>query len=334
MRLIILDTWDTLLKKMVIDLHDIMIIDVNNIEIKKYENVKFYKGFNIDEICKYCILKNYNVVDDNYVDKCCSYIDYFEQLFKTNNFTEFICWNNVTSFRRVGYLFAKKYNIKTTIIDVASFPYRFIVDSDNVNIHSNFYNKWNNEYKFQELKQCQKDDLRAFIHRYHQTKESRIQSDNKFEFKKHFDYWLVALQVQNDANILYYNYNNFNNRKIFEFISNNKNMFFYIKNHPMDDNKEQTTKKFMIFDNVKFVDEYNIHDLLINSSGVITVNSSVGIEALTYSKRVLCLGKSIYSDCSVINMFDNINQNLIDQFLYNYIFKFTKTKNELLGGLK
>lgn len=105
-----------------------------------------------------------------------------------------------------------------------------------------------------------------------------------------------------------------------------------VKEHPSDWGRIDYTKLRQQYQerNVIFANEYRTEDLIKGSSGVITLNSTVGIEALLYHKPVISLGDAFYNIPGLVThvtdpnkladyfyVFDRpININLTDKFLY------------------
>ncbi|MBU8909558.1 capsular polysaccharide export protein, LipB/KpsS family, partial [Desertibacillus haloalkaliphilus] len=90
-------------------------------------------------------------------------------------------------------------------------------------------------------------------------------------------------------------------------------------------------------DTVIFVKKYNIHQLIEKALAVVTINSTVGIEALAHHKRVITLGQALYniegiaSTCESLDELDTIlkkvlnkpiNTARIDKFLYYLRFSY------------
>ncbi|WP_413378259.1 hypothetical protein [Alkalihalobacillus sp. 1P02AB] len=95
-----------------------------------------------------------------------------------------------------------------------------------------------------------------------------------------------------------------------------------------------------------FVKKFNIHSLIKNALAVITINSTVGIEALTQHKRVITLGEALYniegitwhckhpSDLANVlktSLNEQVNHSLIDKYLYYLRFHY-QIEGTLNGG--
>lgn len=91
----------------------------------------------------------------------------------------------------------------------------------------------------------------------------------------------------------------------------NKKIKIIFKIHPEQNTQDkffdineiyQTFKK-----NAFFVKNYNLNQIILNSKLVITINSTVGILALNMNKKVMVLGKSIYSLENIVFCVNDIN---------------------------
>ena len=92
--------------------------------------------------------------------------------------------------------------------------------------------------------------------------------------------------------------------------------------------------------------EHDVYDLLANSKGVITINSSVGLEAFSFQVPVLTLGKALYSFDGLTNRISNLDsfcktlakvprlewsQDERERFL-NFLYFWFPTKESVLSG--
>lgn len=84
-----------------------------------------------------------------------------------------------------------------------------------------------------------------------------------------------------------------------------KKLLFVVKEHPSD--ARSYTEFHCLHDRIKFVDE-NTEKLIENAKAVITLNSSVGIEAAMMDKGVIVLGNACYGVDGVTLVVSNENQ--------------------------
>lgn len=114
------------------------------------------------------------------------------------------------------------------------------------------------------------------------------------------------LQVQLDTNILLYCKYRTMREAFFEIYNNmnDDNTIFIIRPHP-----EELNDSFINipkFDNVLVVRDKDLQYWLLVADIIITINSTVGLEALLMNKPVICLGKSIYSQLKCLSSYQNI----------------------------
>jgi capsular polysaccharide export protein len=145
----------------------------------------------------------------------------------------------------------------------------------------------------------------AWRRRRHNVNSKRVKSRCKGELSK--NYFLLPLQVRNDAQILHYS-----SFKSIEDILNlvvesfakyaPHRLFLVIKHHPMDRGYSDYSKLIKnisadhgVYDRVIYTWDSHLPTILNNSLGVVTVNSTVGLQALFHKTPVKVLGKAIYN---------------------------------------
>jgi len=165
------------------------------------------------------------------------------------------------------------------------------------------------------------------------------------------NYIFVPFQVVNDSQTLVHS--DFNNMKEFaetviKGVNNynnkikDKKISLVFKEHPMDVGKvkyDEFYDKYSDNQNIIFLKSGNTKKLIKNSKLIITINSTVGIEALEMHKKVICLGKAFYSIDGIAQKSNDenlatdiedilskeLNENLINNFIdylkYNYQYQ-------------
>lgn len=80
--------------------------------------------------------------------------------------------------------------------------------------------------------------------------------------------------------------------------------FFLLKKHPLE------TEYFSFeSDNVGYVpDDTNMYDLIEMSTAVLLINSGVGLNALAYEKKVICMGQSFYASPGLAIHAESVDQ--------------------------
>lgn len=107
-----------------------------------------------------------------------------------------------------------------------------------------------------------------------------------------------------------------------------------IKPHPAERNSEIAD----YIGNLKsvhrqiYIVPYNTYMLIKHTCKVITINSTVGIEALIYHKHVEVLGKSFYGRYCQPDINKPVDTSRNDRFLYNYLFNILVTGDYFGNG--
>ena len=120
------------------------------------------------------------------------------------------------------------------------------------------------------------------------------------------DYYLVALQVFNDSQILHHSHYG----DVSEFIEDAITSFarhapakrhLVLKHHPMDRGHcnyrhlvQQLARQAGIADRVHYLHDAHLPSLLKQSLGVVVVNSTVGLSALHHGKPLVVTGRALY----------------------------------------
>ena len=157
---------------------------------------------------------------------------------------------------------------------------------------------------------------------YSLSKIKEIFLDIDFEFNTHSNYLIdigIALQVEDDSNILAYS-NGFDSISLIRWVKDNyKNKSILIREHP---SSHLSYKKF---GNIDF--SQNSIGFINKCESIITINSSVGLEALLFNKNVKILGDSPFA---FIDKLSNDKEKLLAinfavfgymipyEFLFNY----------------
>ncbi len=133
------------------------------------------------------------------------------------------------------------------------------------------------------------------------------------EFDLSQEYLFVPFQVNFDSQVVINSPRVNSMNDLYLFVEQavkelgNRSPFFLIKEHPSD----VRSYPELHYRNPKiiFVDD-DTEDLIVNALAVITLNSSVGIEAVLLEKKVIVLGDACYSIDSVVNATKDLNEFL------------------------
>ncbi|MED1604894.1 hypothetical protein P4U90_06105 [Cytobacillus kochii] len=171
-----------------------------------------------------------------------------------------------------------------------------------------------------------------------------IQND---EVNLDIDYVFVPFQVSRDTQIFYNSPNIKSMEELLYYVTHaiekynrihNTNIKVVVKEHPEDIPRNSYRKlKNKYKEDVIFIRKFDMKSLLANSRAVITINSTVGIEALANNKRVITLGNALYNVEGVVEhcanpkkLYESLQQSLhsaiditrINKFIYFLRFKY------------
>lgn len=106
---------------------------------------------------------------------------------------------------------------------------------------------------------------------------------------KERDFVFVPFQVETDSQLKKYSQNIKNMQQLIDFVTSHIPGRIIFKKHPKDDPGElKFPPRCTIYD------KGTTHDFLSQCRYVVTINSTVGVEALTYNKPVINLGQAFY----------------------------------------
>ncbi|MBM7652579.1 capsular polysaccharide export protein, LipB/KpsS family [Neobacillus cucumis] len=127
------------------------------------------------------------------------------------------------------------------------------------------------------------------------------------------EYVFVPFQVSRDTQIFYNSPNIETMEGLLDYVysavlkfnkENNRHLKVIVKEHPEDmsrNNYKDLKDRYKNINEVIFLEKCNVKELIKKSEAVITINSTVGIEALTKNKRVLTLGEALYNIAGVVH---------------------------------
>lgn len=169
----------------------------------------------------------------------------------------------------------------------------------------------------------------------------RFRRSDKIPFKE--EYVFLPFQVSRDTQIFYNSPHIRDMESLMKLVyrtiqqynkENHTNLRLIVKEHPEDmsrNNYKKLKKEFKNNPTVLFVKKYNIHEIIKHAKCIITINSTVGLEALAKHKKVITLGDALYNIKGVVEHCDhpnklgeafnavmrkNLNKKRIDKFLY------------------
>lgn len=166
-----------------------------------------------------------------------------------------------------------------------------------------------------------------------------VWKEEKFKFSSEDTYIFVPFQVHDDSQIILNSNNIHDMNQLVEALENTldnirTNIKFILKEHPADIGRVNYSKlydKYKDNDRIIFLNNISTEELIAKCECVITVNSTVGIEALIQKKKVITLGEAFYNvdglvnNCKVISELDryieetlslDYDMELRNKFLY------------------
>lgn len=175
-----------------------------------------------------------------------------------------------------------------------------------------------------------------------------IQAKAQVEKILHLKYFLVPLQLCRDFQVR--EHSNFKGMPDFtqyvitEFAKHaEKDTYLVIKKHPLDAGliglrklALKTAANAGVKNRVIFIDGGNLPQLLDASLGVITVNSTAGLQAIHHKAPVLVLGRCFYDIQGLVNKVDIKtflqNPQRSDDKLYKHFRNYVMRKTQINGG--
>ncbi|MDQ0185733.1 hypothetical protein ACFOST_13710 [Cytobacillus kochii] len=140
--------------------------------------------------------------------------------------------------------------------------------------------------------------LKYFVHKkwYSRRKEDEVDLRGEYIF--------LPFQVSRDTQIFYHSPHIQSMEQLLEITlkaveqynqTYHRQIKVIVKEHPEDLSRQNYQSLKNKYTNVQFVQKYRMDKLLKASLAVVTVNSTVGIEALAHYKKVITLGDALYN---------------------------------------
>ena len=198
-------------------------------------------------------------------------------------------WNGVKYPQNIAVAIAKEFGKKILYFENGFLPSTTQADCKGVNANCSIPRDYE-FYKNLEIDTKLPQEL---------NKREFIGKQKVYDVELPESYIFVPFQVAYDSQII--NFSNFSGMEELFFliaeIANNLKVNFVFKEHPSDRvsnySKLHTIAKespYLIFAN-----SIDTQELIQNSEAVVTINSSVGVESLLFSKKVFVLGEAFYA---------------------------------------
>ncbi len=207
-----------------------------------------------------------------------------------------IFWNGKKFHQAIGVEVAKKFSKKMVFFENGFLPHTTQMDFKGVNA-SNSVPKDISFYKNLHLdKSCMLS----------KKLEKRVSKKQKFieenEIPKR--YIFVPFQVAYDTQIIQHSPWISDMYDLFDLVvemANKTKIEFVIKEHPSDRVSSYEKLHQNLPSNIHF-SQLNTQDLIEKSDAILTINSSVGMEGLLFSKRVIVLGEAFYAIDEIVKI--------------------------------
>jgi len=128
------------------------------------------------------------------------------------------------------------------------------------------------------------------------------------------NYTFLALQVSDDTQLkLHSTIGNIEAIRIAKSLAEREGRELVVKPHPAEANPKALREISALKEQLHYhLVRDNTTLLIKNSANVVTINSTVGLEAMLYGKRVVCLGSSYYKTFTEQQLLKFIHHYLVD----------------------
>lgn len=238
----------------------------------------------------------------------CQY-NWARQYFENHTDTAALCWNGLSGSRRAFVEGARRAGAATVLFELAPLPGRISIDGKGVNYfnslprEASFYLNWQQAHP--ELEGGWREVRDSIVSRQ-ASKNANVQQIQRSVPLEQRPYLFVPLQVQNDSQIRLFGGLVGSVTHFVELLNQHAKALpegwtLRIKEHPTSKipyglDRIITNNEKVVVDNVT-----DTIQLIKDSEAVITINSSVGLEAMFFEKPVLVLGQAFYGFDRIAN---------------------------------
>src|SRR5690554_322306 len=232
------------------------------------------------------------------------YFEYFYYLYKTQPVKLVVVWNGNRMILACATILAKKMGINTLFFENGLLPHTLTCDEEGVNFYSSLRGK---EAEFYRSQKVDPEKMRRLRKMKWETRAPRIK---KKTFAKKLPelpekYLFLPFQVHLDSQVLIHSdvksMNLLTEKTIAALKEYRKRtgekLFLVTKEHPSDIGKVNYRPLYKLFKKAPalFLESGSTQELIEKSRAVVTLNSSVGLEALFCFKPVITLGRAFYN---------------------------------------
>lgn len=221
-----------------------------------------------------------------------SYVNAVKKIIAELNPDHVCIWNGYTGFvANTLRVLVEKNSISHSFLERGLFKDSIFIDKCGVNGASSLSNNRSGDWRFKDYS----EKLIALCNKVFPLSQP---SENLFPKKKIV---FFPLQVQMDTNIIYYSpYKSMREAFIHIYESfNADDVLFVVRPHPEE--APGTVLNLPLHDNILISSEESLSHWMSIADLVVTLNSTVGLEALLQGVPVVCIGESIYSGLNTIS---------------------------------
>ena len=263
---------------------------------------------------------------------------------QANNINMVCVWNGNTVERAAVIEAARAYGAKTCFFENGLLPNTTTLDPQGVNAAGILSEKTADFFRNVHM---DKDKLDALL-----TEQPAVRTQKKRWYQKKKEvspsseapdlstpYLFVPFQVHDDTQIIIHSPYVHNMAELTEWVAtavrqynttHQEKLRIIIKEHPSDNGRCNYDHLRTQYPDIIFLKNFSTKQLIDNAAGIITINSTVGMESLLQHKHVITLGSATYAIDGVAtrahsitelsdalsHLNDECNIDLINRFLY------------------
>jgi|GEM_PF-4980295 len=270
-----------------------------------------YRGYQLWDICRYerTVTASENDVQSltRSLVRAAEAIEFFYHIVGYLKPDVLLVWNGLCLPTSAFVEVAKQEGIEVYYQERGFFPNTVVVDRCGVNFASYPSRSWQAVENTLQMGSTQEKETMAYITTLHSLGQSVTGPHHygngralreQLRIPKEMKTVLYVAQIDTDTNIVLYTPHYRSNgaliQKLNYIVSRYRNVSLLVKLHPEDTDRREEFEHCLSA-NAMVVGNSGIHPLLQLSDIVVVRNSTVGLEALTYGKPVVVLGKALYS---------------------------------------
>lgn len=266
----------------------------------------------------------------------------FFNFFQARDVDLVVIWNGYRFQAASAVKAAESLDIKCLFLENGFFPETLVMDEEGVNAANSLQNKNKNFYKAIKVKEEKLKSFKESSLEQRQLRGVKGKISYRDELPLPDEFVFLPFQVLTDTQIIVNSPHIKSMEKLFVLTyravkkyndKKGKDLYLVVKEHPSDFNKRDYSKLKEKYRNekVKFLVKTPVEKIIDEAEAVITINSTVGIEALLKHKPVITLGEAFYNVQDLVyhveepgNLYSvldralngGVNPDLIDRFIY------------------